>query len=323
MTAPAVTIAGEGLSVTVNPRVGGTITSIIHRPSGLSVLGSVPWPVVDEPIASLAARDEAEWLTRYGGGWPLIFPNGGDACVVDGVFHGFHGEASIAPWTASATATSIALTRRFTCVPVEMRRHLHVEDDMLVMREHLRMLGDDPIDVMWGHHPTLGSDLLAGPVEITTSARMMTIDQTYDPSNNPLRPGATSRWPIAVGKEAPVDLSHPCDPMASLVYLHDFDDAWIAVRRIDNAVAVRLSWDARHFPCTWLWCELAGTLDPPWRGRTRLIGIEPNTTWPGTGLMKAKAAGGALIRLHPGQELETSLYFKVFSPLLPGMVRPG
>ncbi len=29
--------------------------------------------------------------------------------------------------------------------------------------------------------------------------------------------------------------------LGSLVYLHDFDDGWIAVRRIDNAIAVRLS----------------------------------------------------------------------------------
>ncbi|WP_119274627.1 hypothetical protein [Taklimakanibacter deserti] len=314
MTVPLLTIANERLSVTLNPRVGGSITSITHRPSGLSVLGTVPWPAIDEPIASLAARDEPEWLTRYTGGWPLIFPNGGDACIVDGIFHGFHGEASIAPWSAVAQAEGIELTRRFTVVPVEMRRHLHLADDVLVIREHLRMKGDRPLDVMWGHHPTLGSDLLAGPVEITTGARQVTVDQTYDPPANPLRPGATGHWPVMPGKTAPVDLSRPCDSLASLVYLHDFDAAWIAVRRMDNEIAVCLSWDAHRFPCAWLWCELTGTIDPPWRGKTRLIGIEPNTTWPGIGLVKAKAAGGTLLRLHPGEELDATIRFRVFRP---------
>lgn len=314
MSAAAVTIASDQLSVTVDPLVGGTVTSIIHRPSGLSVLGNVPWQVIDEPIASLAAGDEQEWLTRYGGGWPLIFPNGGDACVVDGVFHGFHGEASIAPWTLSVTAASLELTRRFTCVPVEMRRHLHIAEDVLVMHEHVRMLGDHPIDVMWGHHPTLGSDLLAKPVEITTSARRVTVDKTYDPAANPLLAGATGHWPVIAGKAGPVDLSHPSDPMASLVYLHDFDDAWIAVQRIDDAVAVHLSWDARHFPCAWLWCELGGSIDSPWQGCTRLIGIEPHTTWPGAGLVKAAEAGGALLRLHAAEEIHTTLKFQVFTP---------
>lgn len=314
MTASLLTIANEHLSVTVDPNVGGTITAIVHQPSGLSVLGTVPWPAIAEPIASLAARDEPEWLTRYTGGWPLIFPNGGDACIVDGVFHGFHGEASIAPWSATARTGEIELRRRFAVMPVEMRRHLRIEDDALVMREHLRVAGDRPLDVMWGHHPTLGSDLLAGPVEITTSARQVTVDQTYDPAANPLLPGATGYWPVMAGKTGPVDLSRPCDQMASLVYLHDFDAAWIAVRRMDDAIAVRLSWDAHRFPCAWLWCELKGTIDPPWHGRTRLIGIEPNTTWPGIGLAKAKAAGGALLRLHPGEELDATLRFQVFQP---------
>ena len=99
-----VSIATDAIRVTVNPQVGGTITEIVHRPSGLSVLGRVPWDPVDAPIASFAARDEPEWLTRYTGGWPLLFPNGGDACTVDGMFHGFHGEASIAPWRWEASA---------------------------------------------------------------------------------------------------------------------------------------------------------------------------------------------------------------------------
>ena len=67
----AVTIESGSLMVTVNPAVGGTITSIKHRPAGLSVLGVVPWDPIEAPIASFAARDEFEWLTRYTGGWPL------------------------------------------------------------------------------------------------------------------------------------------------------------------------------------------------------------------------------------------------------------
>ena len=310
----ALTFASRDLRVTVNPRVGGTITSITHRDTGLSVLGSVPWQVVDAPIESGAARDEPEWLTRYTGGWTLLFPNGGDACTVDGVFHGFHGEASIAPWTAIFSANALILTRRFDTVPVEMKRELAIENDLLVLREHLRLHGDRPIEVMWGHHPTLGSDLLAGPVEITTGARQVSVEATYDPPTNPLLPGATGAWPIIAGKDGPVDLSRPSAPMASLAYLHDFDDAWIAVRRRDNAIAVALSWEAARFPCAWLWYELGGTAEAPWQSKAQLIGIEPNTTRPGLGLQKAKASGGTLLRLNPGEQLDATVRFHVFSP---------
>lgn len=310
----AFTLTSADLLVTVNPRVGGTITSIVHRASGLEVLGNVPWPVIDTPVESGAARDEPEWLTRYTGGWPLLFPNGGDACVVDGIFHGFHGEASITSWTSGLTDNVLVLTRRFDTVPVEMRREITLAGDALILKERLRMLGDHPVEVMWGHHPTLGSDLLSGPVEITTSARKVTVDATYDPATNPLHPGAHGAWPMIAGKDGPVDLRRPAGPLASLVYLHDFDEAWIAVRRLDDAIAIVLSWDAARFPCAWLWSELEGNPDPPWNSHTRLIGIEPNTTWPASGIEKAKAAGGTLLRLDPGAELDATLRFHVFKP---------
>ena len=156
------------------------------------------------PSKVLPPATRPEWLTRYTGGWPILFPNGGDACTVDGVFHGFHGEASISPWTAKASPESLRLVRRFHTVPVEMQRELTVVGDMLIVRERLRMTGAHPIEVMWGHHPTFGSDLLAGPVEITAGTRHVTVDDTYDPAANPLRPGATGAWPIVAGKTGPV-----------------------------------------------------------------------------------------------------------------------
>ena len=310
----SISIESAELRVAVNPRVGGTITGITHLKTGLSVLGEVPWDAVNAPIASLAARDETEWLTRYTGGWPLLFPNGGDACEVDGVFHGFHGEASIAPWRAESSGNALRLTRRFFTVPVEMQRDLAVAGDVLRIHETLRMTGPRPIDVMWCQHATFGSELLHGDVEITTSAAQVTADADYNPPANPLLPGAAGHWPHLAGKLQPLDLRLPRSPQASLAYLHGFDRAWAAIRRLDNAIAVRLSWDAKRFPCAWLWHELGGTPEAPWHGRARLIGIEPSTTMPGLGLATAKNRGGRLLRLKPGEELNTELQLRVFTP---------
>ena len=69
----------DQLRVAVMPQVGGTITSIQHKGLNASVLGSTPWDPIPFPLASCAAPNEDDWLTRYGGGWPLLFPNGGDA----------------------------------------------------------------------------------------------------------------------------------------------------------------------------------------------------------------------------------------------------
>jgi hypothetical protein len=313
-----VALEGGSLRVTIRPRVGGTITAVEHKQLGLSVLGTVPWNPVDSPLESGAAPDEKTWLTRYTGGWPLLFPNGGDACTFDDVFHGFHGEASISPWEAKTRGSMIRLSRRFRTVPVRMRRKISVDGDLLTIRETAEVEGSHPATVMWGHHPTFGSDLLAGDCEIQTGARNVTVDEEYDPPTNPLQPGATGRWPRVQGKGPVVDLSRPPGGengrIAALAYLHDFESPWVSIRRLDNAVAATLSWDADVFPYAWLWHELGGTSDAPWLGGARLIGIEPSSTCLAYGLAEARRRGARLLALQPGGALTASIRLHVCKP---------
>ena len=76
---------------------------------------------------------------------------------------------------------------------VEMERELTVEGEALTIRERVTMHGDHPISVMWGQHPTFGSDLLDGPFEIGTAARRIVVDDRFDSPLNPLMPGAAYR----------------------------------------------------------------------------------------------------------------------------------
>ncbi|PZF75402.1 hypothetical protein DK847_17945 [Aestuariivirga litoralis] len=313
-----VTLESPSLAVTVNPAIGGTITAVRHRPTGLSVLGQVPWETSDAPFPGIAARDEPEWLTRYTGGWPLLFPNAGDACTVDGVFHGFHGEASVAPWAAEEADGALVLTRRFATLPATMRRTVRVEGGTLTIAETLSHDGERSVDVMWGHHPTFGSDLLAAPVEITCGATRVACEAHYDPPGNPIARGAGGTWPVLPAKAGGrIDLAHPREPWASVVYLGDFTSHWAAIRRMDDAIAVLLTWDGTRFPFAWLWYELAATPDAPWDGRTRLIGIEPNGTPCALGLGEARRCRAPLLRLEPGARLSASIALHVFTPAGP------
>ena len=314
-----VVLESGSLRVTVRPRVGGMITSILHKPTGLSVLGTVPWEPVDDPLESGAAPDEPVWLTRYTGGWPLLFPNGGNACTVDGVFHGFHGEASITPWEAETNGSSIRLTRRFASMPVRMRREISVDDDLLTIRESAELEGSEPVTVMWGHHPTFGSDLLAGVFEIQSGARSVTADEEYDPPSNPLLPGATGAWPMVPGKGRTIDLRRPdmgspAAGVAALAYLYDFESPWISIRRADNSVAATLSWDSSVFPSLWYWIELGGTSEAPWSGRARLIGLEPSTTRLAYGLGEAKRHHAGTLTLRPGSTRSAVIRLHVCKP---------
>jgi hypothetical protein len=291
----SVRIESDALSVRITPEVGGTVAQVRHKPTGLSVLGRVPWTAIEDPLPA-PARDEPEWLTRYTGGWPLLFPNAGNACTVDGTFHGFHGEASISPWTvAQSQSHALVLERHFDVIPAHMRRTIAVTGETLSIREDLTYSGEAAIDVMWGHHPTFGSDLLDGAVEITSGAAEMSIEPAFAPPEG-------------------ADLLRPSAPLASLAYLTGFDTAWAAIRRLDDAIAIHLTWDGARFPCAWLWHELEATKAAPWSGRTRLIGIEPNTTPCGLGLAEAKRRGAPLLRLEPGHRLTSEIALRVFKP---------
>jgi hypothetical protein len=303
VTAPLV-LENEVLRVTVDPILGGTITEIRSKVLDASVLGTVPWTPKPGPAATIAAPGEPSWLPYYTGGWPLLFPNGGDACVFEGVTHGFHGEASLAAWQAEREGEALVLRHLFATAPVAMERRLSLDGDVLEIREAVRMLGAKQVRVMWGQHPTFGSDLLAGPFEIATGARTVMVDDRFDAPTNPLRPGTSGAWPMVPGKSGHVDLSRPQDStgggIAAMAYLVDVASPWAAIRRLDTGLAAVLSWDASTFPCAWLWIELGGTEDAPWRGEARLIGIEPNTTWPGNGLADTARRGAALMTLNPG-----------------------
>jgi hypothetical protein len=314
VTAPLV-LENEALQVTVDPSIGGTITEIRHKALGASVLGTVPWAPKPGPAATVAASDETQWLQHYTGGWPLLFPNGGDACLFEGVTHGFHGEASLASWQARREGDALILRHRFETVPVEMERVLSLDGDVLAICETVRMLGARPVRVMWGQHPTFGSDLLAGPFEIATGARRVTVDDRFDPPANPLQTGTSGAWPIVPGKSGAVDLGRPDKlgggKIAAMAYLLDFTSPWAAIRRVDTGLAAILSWDGATFPCAWLWIELGGTGDAPWNGAARLIGLEPNTTWPGNGLADTARRGAELMRLDPGDRRQATVRLQV------------
>ena len=291
------------LRVEVSLSVGGTITSIFHKQLGLSVLGCVPWDTVAVPEPGFAAQDEQRWLTRYTGGWPLMFPNAGNACVTDGLFHGFHGEASISPWQAKVTPDRIRLTRRFFSVPVRMTRDLTLDEDVLCLHETAVSDGPASVPVIWGQHITFGSDLLNAPVIIETGAKRFLVDDSYDPPANLWLPGATGAWPIIAGKTGDIDVSQPQAPCSSLGYLTDFSSKFVFNKYIREV-----------YDCVWFWCELGGNSAPPWFGRANLIGLEPCSTSSGLGLKDALENKARVIDLLPGVPVATSVRLQVFLP---------
>jgi len=285
------------LRADVRAEAGATIASLRHLASGVEMLAQLPWDPVAAPTH--AAPDELSWLARWTGGWPPLFPNGGDAGLHAGVHHGFHGEASVATWTATRDGKALVLARRFLTVPARMTRRLTLDGPCLTLDAEVE--ADAPCEVIWGEHVTLGGALLDGPVTLATSATRAVASADYAPPESPLVPGAESPWPCLPGRTGTVDLSHPQSGWSLLAGLFELGPApFVEVTR-EGGPTVRIEWTADPWPLAWLWIETGGDRNVPWFGRGRALGVEPSTTWPPTGLARATRAGGRLLQLRPGE----------------------
>ena len=87
----ALIMANEYLRITILPDKGADIYSIVYLPEGIDFLWKSPQGLRPPSQGQLSSDSSTAWLEQYEGGWQEIFPNGGDACVYNGVQLNFHG----------------------------------------------------------------------------------------------------------------------------------------------------------------------------------------------------------------------------------------
>lgn len=318
-------IENDILEVVVLPDKGADIYVLRHKPSNLDVLYKSPWGV---RMNSRAASSSLIWHELYAGGWQVLCPNGGAACEYKGVELGFHGEASVSPWswsvrTATEDRVEISLATRLIRSPLRLERTMVLDrgSAVLAIRERIVNEGGEPIDYLWGHHPAFGGEFLRGTCRIDTSARRFTADDTYDGPHNPLEPGRQHDWPWAAGRGGKIDLARvPSlkDRRQLLGYLSDFaGGAWFAITNTDLGVGVGLAWSGDVMPFAWLYQEMNASVGFPWFGNTYLMAIEPNTSIPGQGLVAVMRKTGTHRTLQAGGSAEVQLRAVIYEATTP------
>ncbi len=318
----AITLENELIAVTVLPDKGADIYSLVSKPHNLDVLWKSPWGLTHGPVPGAAAFSEAAWLDQYEGGWQVLFPNGGDACVYRGAPLSFHGEASAARWTcshrSSATEAAMDLTLTLRRSPFTISRTLSLRrgEPVLHIEESIANLGQTPLHYMWGHHPAFGRPFLDGARLQVPARRFLAHDTEISPACR-IGAGASEPWPVAVGKNGtPVDLSivpSATERVTEFGYLCDLEAGWYALVNSARNLAFGLAWPLEIFPFLWFWQELGGSLDYPWYGRCSVMAVEPVTSIPGAGLGRAVASGTAPV-LRPGETLRAKFAAMFFEP---------
>jgi hypothetical protein len=304
----ALELTNHELAVTLLPGKGCDIVEIVDRRTGIDVMMRTPWGFGRPPVAASSSFER--WLEAYSGGWQVLLPNGGDAVTEHGTEWGFHGEAGIVPWKVDAHEPAEArLTTWLISAPLELEREIRLLDRSLIVVERVRNAGDEPVEVMWGHHPAFGAPLIEPGAVISTDARTFIAD-SRDPGAG-LEPGARSEWPhAALAGGGSIDLSvipAATEPRAVLGYLVDFEHGTYTIANARLGLAATLDWPIELFPSAWFWQELNATPGYPWFRRLYTTAIEPNTTIPGQGIARARAAGGALLTLAAGEAREARI----------------
>jgi hypothetical protein len=304
----ALELTNDELGVTLLPEKGCDIVEIVDRRTGIDVMLRTPWGFGRPPVASSSSLER--WLEAYSGGWQVLLPNGGDAVTQHGTEWGFHGEAGIVPWQIDVHEPAEArLATWLITAPLELEREIRLHDRSLVVVERVRNAGDEPVEVMWGHHPAFGAPLIEPGAVISTDARTFIAD-SREPGAG-LEPGARSLWPhAALAGGGTIDLSvipPAAERRAVLGYLGDFEHGTYTIANARLGLAATLEWPLDLFPNAWFWQELNATPGYPWFRRLYTTAIEPNTTIPGQGIVRARAAGGAPLALAAGETREARI----------------
>lgn len=298
----ALDLRNEQVEVTVLPDKGADIYSLVHRASGVDVLWKAPWGARVPGPWPRVATSMGRWLEAYAGGWQLLLPNGGDECTERGALWGFHGEAALVPWDVlDHTSSTASLETTLFSVPLHVRRELSLDGPVLRLREVVTNTSEEPLEVMWSHHPAFGAPFLDGHCSIYAGCRSVLADDRAPGSL--LVPGSRHEWPLIRTPEGEVvDLSRVpagSDKRDLLAYLLDFSSGYFAITNPGLGFGVGLRWPVEVFDKAWLWQEIRSSRGWPWFRRAYVVAVEPASTIPGQGTANARAKGSSLVAFRP------------------------
>lgn len=285
MRSDFLTLANDELTLDLDPGRGADVLTLAHRRHPFNVLFQSPWRDRADAIRGGQAPSTfdpvAGWLEQYRGGWQTLCPNAGPPRPVHDAPVGFHGEASIVPWTVTSASTDRAeLYVELFSVPVGMSRTVSLEGSTVRLDDSVTNLSSTPLEFDYSSHPALGGAFLEGECVLQTGARRFTTDPDTD--SEIFAPGSQHGWPWGQTRTGEtVDLRQVPKPgvqRAIFGWLHDFSDHWASVTSLDLGLTVRVAWDGGHLPYAWLWQELNATEGFPWFGRARAVAIEPAST---------------------------------------------
>lgn len=309
-------LENELVRVTILLDKGTDIYEFLHKPSDTDFTWRTPRGVRNpEKALDMVAPSIGPFSDFYEGGWQECMPNGGRVCTYKGVEMGLHGEVWGVPWRCEiirddpecVAAKTWVRTNR-TPFLLEKTFTLRSGSGVLEIDEALTNEAREPMDLMWGHHPALGSRFLMEDCRIDCGARTVVCDPNVGKKSR-FEPEQRFEWPVGISRHGQaVDLSVVPSPEAAvddMVYLTDLESGWWAVTSQTMRLGFGISFDLETFRHIWLWMPLGGSEGWPSFGRFYTLALEPFSSYPA--ILTNAIEAGTQLQMDPGETRRTWL----------------
>jgi len=213
-----------------------------------------------------------------------------------------HGEAASKEWRVVSSAlddhsATLAMEVALPVHRLHLRREICLSADAFTacVTEAVTNLSSEGVEFQWVEHAAFGEPLFtSGEATLFLSGiRGVTWPVGYE-GHELLSNSAEYRWPYAQSTHGePVDLSQPwlrdgTGFVAALLTDCDRANAFVAVHNRRHQLVTGYSFDRTLFPWIVLWEENRARDYAPWKGRTRVRGVEFGTSPMPLGLAHAR-----------------------------------
>ncbi len=288
------------LRLVILPEAGGKIWQITYKPLDADLLWNNP------RIAPAKLPANSRYDDVWCGGWDELFPND-EISLIEGEGYPDHGELWTGEWSAEPFQHDDEAGVRLRYVtPISA---IEVEKTILLRRGQARIefhhrftnRGRTAFPFLWKLHPAMA---------VTPQHRI-----DFPPMHvvlEPAFPGTLAgacepaHWPIIKTLAGEVDLRRVTSEDARQLYFFygtQMKGNWCALTNSATGLSCALQFDAKAFPCCWLFATYGG-----WRNYNVAV-LEPCTGYPLN--FEAMKAAGRHRNLAPGETLETGVRFLV------------
>lgn len=311
------------LKITILVDRGTDIIELLYKPKDIDFMWRSPVRLHKKSDYMSSNGDSlGNYLDHNSGGWQEILPSGGSQCYYKNACIGMHGEVSNVPWDFQVlcdTEDKITLAVSYTTLrsPFHIKKSITLinNDSTIYIEEELTNLANEQMELMWGHHPTIGEPFLSEHCKISTTAKtMFTLDrEDFETQRLPI--STNTNWPNARGKDGVIiDMSlvpPKNNNTADMLYLTNFSECGnYEIINEKLGLSIGMKWDKELFPYLWMWLVCGGSYGYPWYGRTYNLALEPWTSYSPDSLPGAIANNSALV-IETQETIKTQIEFFV------------